>query len=266
MQAGAQPDWYIGPFEGVLRLMPGYLGDFSLEWVIPTPWGGNSLAMPVLIPMIPIAVMFLGLFIWPWIEAWITGDRRERHILDRPRNAPARTAVGVATMTFYMIIWGMGSNDLIATHFMLSLNDITYWSRVLVFLGPVLAYILTKRICLALQRKDREIALHGHEGGLIEVDQDGGFHEVHRRPGDHELWTLVSYEAPAPSGPQPNGKGKVTRVEKMRASLNRMWFEDRVEPVTRNEYYEALTHDQHDEGGGGLVAAQSRGRLNPGGD
>lgn len=265
VQAGAQPDWYIGPFEGVLRLMPGYLGDFSLEWVIPTPWGGNSLAMPVLIPMVPIAVMFLGLFIWPWIEAWITGDRKERHLLDRPRNAPTRTAIGVATMTFYMIIWGMGSNDLIATHFMLSLNDITYWSRVLVFVGPVIAYILTKRICLALQRKDREIALHGFEGGIIEVDQSGGFHEVHRRPSDHQLWTLVSYEAPAPSGPQPNAKGKITWVEKMRAGLNRMWFEDRVEPVTPEEYQAALAHEHHDEEHGGLVAAESQGRLTSGG-
>lgn len=266
VQAGAQPDWYIGPFEGVLRLMPGYLGDFSLEWVIPTPWGGNSLALPVLIPMIPVALMFLGLFVWPWIEAWITGDRKERHLLDRPRNAPTRTAFGAAMMTFYMVMWGMGSNDLIATHFMLSLNDITYWSRVLIFLGPVIAYILTKRICLALQRKDREIALHGHEGGIIEVDQAGGFHEVHRRPSDHELWTLVSYDAPEPSGPQPNRKGKVTRTEKVRAWLNRIWFEDRVEPITYEEYREALSHDHHDEGGGGLAAAESRGRLTPGGE
>ena len=182
MQAGAQPDWYIGPFEGVLRLMPGFIGDFSLEWVIPTPWGGNSLALPVLIPMIPVGIMFLGVFIWPWIEAWITGDRKEHHLLDRPRNAPTRTAVGAATMTFYMILWGMGSNDIIATHFSLSLNDITYWSRVLVFVGPVIAYLLTKRICLALQRKDRETALHGHEAGVIEVSPDGGFHERHTRP------------------------------------------------------------------------------------
>ena len=265
VQAGAQPDWYIGPFEGVLRLMPGYLGDFSLEWVIPTPWGGNSLAMPVLIPMIPVGVMFLVMFIWPWIEAWITGDRREHHLLDRPRNAPTRTAIGAAAMTFYMIMWGMGSNDLIATHFMLSLNDITYWSRVLIFVGPVIAYILTKRICLALQRKDREIALHGHEAGIISVDQDGGFHEVHKRPSDHDLWTLVSYDAPLPSGPRPNRKGKITRTEKLRAGLNRIWFEDRVAPVTAEEYREALSHDHHDGGGGGLAAAESVGRLGPGG-
>ena len=246
VQAGAQPDWYIGPFEGVLRLMPGYLGDFSLEWVIPTPWGGNSLAMPVLIPMIPVALIFLGMFVWPWIESWITKDTKERHLLDRPRNAPTRTAFGVAIVTNYMIMWGMGSNDLIATHFQLSLNDITYWSRVLFFLGPVIAYILTKRICLSLQRKDRETALHGDEAGVIQVSADGGFSEKHRRLDDYELWTLVSYDSPEPTPAQPNAKGKITLLEKFRARLNRAFYEDRVAPVSREEYLEALEHDHHE--------------------
>lgn len=262
VQAGAQPDWYIGPFEGVLRLMPGYLGDFSLERVIPTPWGGNSLAFPVLIPLIPVALLFLGLFVWPWIESWITGDKKEHHILDRPRNAPTRTAFGVAVMTNYMVMWGMGSNDLIATHFQLSLNDITYWSRVLFFLGPVIAYILTKRICLSLQRKDRETALHGHEAGVIEMLPHGEFREKHARPDNYELWTLVAYDSPEPTPARPNAKGKVTVIEKVRARLNRAFFEDRVAPVGRGEYLEALEHDHHDSptelpAAGGLDAIES---------
>ena len=152
-------------------------------------------------------------------------------------------------MTFYMIMWGMGSNDLIATHFQLSLNDITYWSRVLIFVGPVIAYILTKRICLALQRKDRETVLHGHEAGVIEVSADGEFHERHTPLSEYEAWTLVSYEAPAPTPARPNAKGKVTLAEKIRARLNRMFFEDRVEPVSREEYLEALEHSHHEPKG-----------------
>lgn len=224
------------------------------------------MAFPILLGILPVAVLFIGMFLWPWIEAWITGDRKERHLLDRPRNAPTRTAVGTAAVTFYMIMWGMGANDIIATHFSLSLNDITYWSRVLIFVGPVVAYILTKRICLALQRKDRETALHGHEAGVIEVSPDGGFHERHQRLSDHELWTLTSFEAPRPSGPRPNAKGKVTAVEKLRAGLNRMWFEERVAPVTREEYQQALEHDHHDEDGGLEAAGSSQGRITRGGD
>ncbi|WP_010525649.1 cytochrome bc complex cytochrome b subunit [Nesterenkonia sp. F] len=259
VQAGAQPDWYIGPFEGVLRMMPGWIGDIPLEFVIPTPWGGNTVATPVLVPLIPIAVLFAGMFLWPWIEAWISGDKRDHHILDRPRNAPARTAFGTATVTFYCILWGMGANDLIATHFHLSLNDITYWSRVLIFVGPVIAFILTKRICLALQRKDRDTVLHGHEAGVIEMKPHGEFTERHRRPNDYELYTLVAFESPEPSGPVPNAKGKVTRTEKLRARLNRWFYEDRVAPVSRREYLEALEHDHHDgHEDGGLEAREQQ--------
>ncbi|WP_146341633.1 cytochrome bc complex cytochrome b subunit [Nesterenkonia sp. NBAIMH1] len=259
VQAGAQPDWYIGFLEGALRMMPGYIGEMSLEFVLPTPWGGNAIATPILLPMGIIGIMFAGMFAWPWIEAWITGDKREHHLLDRPRNAPTRTAVGVATVFFYGLMWGMGSNDLIATHFQLSVNDLVYWSWAAFFLGIPLTYILTKRICLSLQRKDRETALHGHEAGVIEVSPDGGFSERHKMLSDYELWTLVAYEAPAPSGPRPNAKGKVTSVEKLRARLNRMFFEDRVEPVSRGEYLEALEHHGHQPDQ--LEAASSAGAV-----
>lgn len=262
VQAGTQPDWYIGWFDGVLRIVPGFLGNIPLEFVLPTPWGGNAVATPVLISMIPITVLLLGVFIWPWLENWITGDKREHHILDRPRNAPTRTAFGVAMVVWYLVMWGAASSDLMATHFALSLNDVIYWLRAAFFLGPIIAYLLTKRICLALQRKDREVALHGHEAGVIEVSADGEFHEQHKLPSEYELWTLVSYEAPAPSGPRPNAKGKITAVEKIRARLNRIWFEDRVEPVSRAEYLEVLEH--HGHGPAGLDAAQSREAITAG--
>jgi ubiquinol-cytochrome c reductase cytochrome b subunit len=262
VQAGTQPDWYIGWFDGVLRIMPGFIGNIPLEFVIPTPWGGNSIATPVLVPMIPITLLLLGVFVWPWLENWITGDKREHHLLDRPRNAPTRTAFGVAMVVWYLVMWGAASSDLMATHFALSLNDVIYWLRAAFFLGPIIAYLLTKRICLALQRKDREVALHGHEAGVIEVSADGEFHEQHKLPNEHELWTLVSYEAPAPSGPQPNAKGKITPLEKLRARLNRIWFEDRVEPVSREEYLEVMRH--HGHGPSALEAAESRQAITAG--
>lgn len=256
VQAGTQPDWYIGWFDGVLRIMPGFIGQLPLEFVIPTPWGGNALALPVLIPMLPITALLLGVFVWPWVESWITGDKREHHILDRPRNAPTRTAFGVAMVVWYLVMWGAASSDLMATHFYLSLNDVIYWLRAAFFLAPIIAFILTKRICLALQRKDRETVLHGHEAGVIEMLPHGEFREKHTRPSDYELYTLVAFESPAPSGPRPNARGKVTRIEKVRARLNTWFYEDRVEPVSREEYLEALAHDHHDDGhAAGLEAA-----------
>ena len=110
-------------------------------------------------------ILFTALVLYPFIESWVTGDKREHHILDRPRNAPTRTAFGVMAITFYGIAVINGANDLAATHFDLSINPITWFARIGLFVLPPLAYIVTKRICLGLQRRDREKLLHGRETG-----------------------------------------------------------------------------------------------------
>ncbi|PXA81507.1 ubiquinol-cytochrome c reductase cytochrome b subunit [Auritidibacter sp. NML120636] len=248
VSAGTQPDWYVGFGDGALRLMPGMLGDFSFLWHIPMPWGENALPMGVLAPLIPMGLLILGMFVWPWIERWITKDNREHHVLDRPRNAPGRTSVGVAGVIFYCVMWAAASSDLIATHFHVSLNDVTYVLRVLYFLGPILGFIITRRVCLSLQRKDREIALHGREAGIIQMSPGGGFSEKHERVSDYRLYELVAFESQKPVPAQPNKKGKIGGMEKMRAGLARLLYEERVEPVSRAELAEAEAHDHgHEE-------------------
>ncbi|MGO1182038.1 MAG: cytochrome bc1 complex cytochrome b subunit [Micrococcaceae bacterium] len=247
VQAGTQPDWYIGFADGVLRLMPGMLGDVSFLVHIPMPWGTNALPLGVLIPLIPAGLLIGGMFAWPWIERWITKDNKEHHILDRPRNAPTRTAIGVAGVINYCVMWAAASSDLMATHFHVALNDVTYILRALFFLGPILGFIITKRICLALQRKDREIVLHGREAGVIEQSPEGGYTERHERLDEYKLYRLVSFNQVAPQPVQANRKGKITATEKLRARLSKWFFEERVEPVTRAELEDAESHDHHHE-------------------
>ncbi|MGO1883881.1 MAG: cytochrome bc1 complex cytochrome b subunit [Citricoccus sp.] len=244
VQAGTQPDWYIGFVDGALRLMPGMLGEFSFKWDIPLPWGTNTLALGVLLPaLVPAGILFSLMFGWPWIERWITKDNREHHILDRPRNAPTRTGVGVAGVVWYCVMWAAASSDLIATHFHVALNDVTYWLRFLFIFGPIIGFIIAKRVCLALQRKDREIVLHGREAGVIEMTPEGEFRERHERLDDYKLYKLVSFESRKPLPAQPGSDGKVSGSEKRRAKLHRWFYEDRVEPVTRAELAEAKSHD-----------------------
>jgi|SRR5690625_2915375 len=245
VSAGTQPDWYIGWVDGVLRLMPGMLGDFSFLWHIPMPWGWNAIPMGVLVPMLPAGALIIGMFLWPWIERGITGDNREHHILDRPRNAPGRTAVGVAAVIFYCVMWAAASSDLMAVYFMLSLNDVAYVLRFLLIFGPIIGFIVTKRICLSLQRKDREIALHGRETGIIEFSPEGAILERHELVDEYRLYELVAFESPEPVPAQPNKKGKVGMLEKYRARWSRHFFEDRVEPVTAAELIEA--HAEFDQ-------------------
>ncbi|GAA0932159.1 ubiquinol-cytochrome c reductase cytochrome b subunit [Nonomuraea longicatena] len=177
ISAGSQPDFYMGFLEGSLRLMP--------------PWEINlfgtahagTLPMSVIIPaLLPMGIIFTGLGLYPFLERWITGDNRDHHVTDRPRNNPHRTAIGMSAITFYGVLWLLGANDELAANFQISLNATTIVGRVLVLVGPVIAYIITYRICLGLQRSDAAIIGHGVESGVIKRLPHGEFIEVHTAP------------------------------------------------------------------------------------
>jgi ubiquinol-cytochrome c reductase cytochrome b subunit len=235
VSAGTQPDWYIGFADGALRLLPP-----GLDLVI----GGYTLPFGVLIPLLGLVLFIAVVAFYPFIEAWITGDKREHHILDRPRNTPVRTAIGAAGVTFYAVLWAAASSDLIATHFRLSIEGVIHALQALAILGPIIAYIVTKRVCLGLQKKDREIALHGFESGRIVRLPGGEYIEVHQPLDEYERWRLTSYNDYKPLMIRPNADGKITVNQRMRAGLSRWFFEDRIVPVSKGEI-ESSKHDHH---------------------
>ncbi|QAY62917.1 cytochrome bc complex cytochrome b subunit [Xylanimonas allomyrinae] len=243
VSAGAQPDWYMLFLEGALRLMPG-----QAEIVI----GGFTLSLNVLVPALVVpGILFTFLLAYPFIEAKVTGDHREHHVLDRPRNVPVRTGLGVAFLTAFIILALAGSNDLIATHFHLSINEITWVFRVLLFVGPWFAFWVTKRLCLGLQRKDRELVLHGHESGRIVRFASGEYIEVHTPLDEQERWLRVNYEARTPLelAPATDARGvkrKGYAAEKRWHRLSKFFFEDRIEPVTPAELTAAHAHGEHE--------------------
>jgi ubiquinol-cytochrome c reductase cytochrome b subunit len=114
--------------------------------------------------------------------------------------------------------------------------------QVLFFLGPVLAFFITKRICIGLQKKDREIALHGFESGRIVRLPGGEYIEVHEQLDDYERWRLVSFNENRPLEMHPDENGRISIVQRTRAGLSHWFFEDRIAPVTKAEV-ERL--DQH---------------------
>lgn len=243
--AGSQPDWYMGWLDGAVRLTPGFF-EFALF--------GYTFSFNIIIPALLIpGLVTMPMILYPWIEQWATGDRREHHLLDRPRNMPTRTALGVMAITFYLLLLVSGGNDIIATHLRLSINDITNSLRLLVFVVPPLAFLLTKRICLGLQRKDREKVLHGRETGVIYRTEDGEFFEVHAPLDEHDRWLLVQHDAYRPLEPAPAEDARGVRrpgarLDGIKAKLSSFYFEDRVEPVTPAEL-EAAHHEHHDDHG-----------------
>ncbi len=206
----------MGFLEGSLRLMP------SWEINLFGTAHAGTVPLSVLIPaLLPLGLIITGLVLFPFLEQWVTGDRREHHIVDRPRNNPHRTAIGVTAVTFYGLLWLMGANDVIASNFHISLNWTTYIGRVLIFLGPALAYLITYRMCLGLQRSDAATIGHGVESGVIKRLPHGEFVEIHAAPaGDIEA--LVEGKKPVPMLPGSTEDGAGVLPEAARGPLGRL--------------------------------------------
>jgi ubiquinol-cytochrome c reductase cytochrome b subunit len=237
--AGAQPDWYMGFADGALRLFPGWT-EFDVF--------GFTLSLNVFIPsLIVMPLLYTIAGVYPFIESWVTGDKREHHLLDRPRNAPTRTGLGVMAITFYLILFFAAGNDLIAIKLGLSINDITRTFQVLIWVLPPLAYWVTKRICMSLQRRDRDLVLHGRESGRVVRTAEGSFFEVHEPLPEQERWTLVQQETHTPiklwGKVDANGvRRSGTLRQSLRAKVSSFYFADGVHPVTPAELA-AAHHD-----------------------
>lgn len=242
VSAGSQPDWYMGWVEGAIRIIP--------NWE--SHWGPTTWSWQIFLPGVGLmGVLFGALAAWPFIEAWLTADDSEHHILDRPRNAPTRTALGVAAMTCYAMFWLGGGNDIIATQFNVSLNAVTYVLRVAVFVAPVIAFIVTKRICLSLQRADRDRVLHGSESGAIKRHVDGNYTEAHAPISDEEAFVLTQHKQHAALAVSPVEDEHGVRIKDpkavsgLRARLSAWFVGDDIAKPTAGEIADA-----HHHGGG----------------
>ncbi|MEP7035967.1 MAG: cytochrome b, partial [Actinomycetota bacterium] len=237
--AGSQPDWYMGFADGALRLFPGFFEFHAL---------GYTLSLNVFIPaLVVMPLLYTIAGVYPFIESWVTGDKREHHLLDRPRNAPTRTGLGIMALSFYLVLFFAAGNDIIAIKMGLSINDITRALQVMLIVVPPLAYWVTKRICLSLQRRDRDLVLHGRETGRLVRTAEGKFFEAHEPLPEFERWPLVQHETPTPlqlrATVDANGVSRRgTRSERLRARVSGFYFSERVDAVTPAEL-SAAHHD-----------------------
>jgi ubiquinol-cytochrome c reductase cytochrome b subunit len=142
---GAQPDWYLGWLIGALRLVPGFdvtLGDYTL---VPNPFWGGAL--------FPLVVFFV-LAVTPWVERRLTGDHAYHNLLDRPRDAPGRTAFGAAFFTWVFLVFFAGSADRVYVFLGLDYTAQIWAYRFLVWAMPLFVFVVTRRVCRELQSGD----------------------------------------------------------------------------------------------------------------
>jgi len=173
VSAGTVPDWYMGWTDGLVRLWPAwevYLGNYT----IPAPFFPFMLGLPLLTGVAAV---------YPWIEKKFTKDYAHHNLLQRPRDVPVRTSLGVMAITFFMVSLLSAANDVLAEKFDVSLNATTWMGRIGLLVLPPLAYAITYRLCLGLQRSDRMVLEHGVETGIIKRLPHGEFIEVHQPLG-----------------------------------------------------------------------------------
>ncbi len=187
VSAGSQPDWYLAWADGILRIYPAwelYLGDYT----VPPVFFAGAIGM---------GLLFGLLIAYPLLERKLSKDTAHHNLLQRPRDAPVRTGLGVMALTFFMVLEISGFNDIVAYQFDISLNAMTWAGRIGLLLLPPLAYYVTYRICLGLQRSDREVLEHGVETGIIKRLPHGEFIEVHQPLGpvdDHGHPVPLEYQ------------------------------------------------------------------------
>lgn len=234
ISAGSQPDFYMGWLDGLVRMTPN----------IETHALGHTISWNILIPALIVpGIFFTGLALFPFIESWINGDKGEHHLLERPRNAATRTSLGVGGLTFMIVALLNGGNDIVATHFGLTINGIMWFTRIGIFVLPVIAFIITKRICLGLQHKDRDTVLHGRETGRLVMLPNGEFIEVHEEISAEDKWTLTQHkqyqELPGPVSVDASGvERKVSFKERTRRGLSKWMYGEQVAKPTPKDLRE----------------------------
>ena len=135
---GAQPDWYLGWLIGGLRLVPSIDVTVGRYTLFPNPfWGGAAFPL----------VVFGFLYFWPAIERKVTGDHGFHNLLERPRDNPMRTAVGIGMATWVLLVFIAGSSDRVYVWLNVSYTSQIEVYRVLVFVIPLLAAAIAYRVC-----------------------------------------------------------------------------------------------------------------------
>ena len=172
VSAGSQPDFYMMWTDGLIRLWPAW--EFY-------PFGHTVPAAVAVAVM--MGVVFALLIAWPFLEKRFTGDDAHHNLLQRPRDAPVRTAIGAMAIAFYVVLTFSAMNDIIAFKFHVSLNATTWIGRIGMVVLPALVYYVTYRWAISLQRSDRAVMDHGIETGILKRLPHGAYIELHQPLG-----------------------------------------------------------------------------------
>jgi ubiquinol-cytochrome c reductase cytochrome b subunit len=184
VSAGSQSDWYLGFLDGSVRLWP--------HWEFRS--FGHEIANPVFPGLLIPGIIFTVIYAWPWIDKRIYRDYGRHNLLDRPRDKPFRTGIGVACIIFFTVETLATAADLLANNLRIGFERIIEILQIAVLVGPIVGFAIAFYTCRALQKTNAH-PIQRPIGGIILRASDGSYHTL----GDHH--------APASAGENGHGNG-----------------------------------------------------------
>ncbi len=178
VSAGAQPDWYVGWLDGSVRLWP--------HWEFRS--FGHEIANPFFPGVLVPGIVFTIMFAWPQIDRLIYKDHVAHNLLDRPRDKPFRTAVGVGALAFFTDLTFASGTDLLGNDLHMPFERLIEILQYGVFVAPLVAGAIAYKTCQALQRTDAHPIMKP-VGGILIRTADGAYHTLgdeHGAHGDHD--------------------------------------------------------------------------------
>lgn len=132
-----------------------------------------------------------------------------------------------------------------AFSFQLSVNVLTWVFRIGFFVFPVLAFLLTKRLCLALQSHELRLLSEGEETGEVVQNVYGAMEPGHAPVAPARLYRFLARDLPSPAACPDES---APRRQRLWATLNRWYYRRRVtlpaSPVQQRRVEEALAQPQ----------------------
>ncbi len=214
--AGAGPLWYLAFVDGALRLIPP-------GWEIVV--FGRTVTLAVLAPAAIATMFLLAILVYPLVERWATGDRREHLGPARARDYPVRTAIGAAGIALYVVLWAAAGSDTIATRFGLSIEGVLVALQLLALGAPLIAFAVTWRICKDLRTKARDVAVHGFETGRIVRMPGGEYVEIHQAlPAARLAIEAAPDDRAVPIKLRPDENGRIGIARRAQARASRLFW------------------------------------------
>jgi ubiquinol-cytochrome c reductase cytochrome b subunit len=167
VSAGSQPDWYLAWLDGGVRLWP--------HWEFRS--FGHEIANPFFPGLLIPGILFTIMFAWPMIDRRIYNDHGAHNLLDRPRDKPFRTGVGVAAIIFFSDLTLATGTDLLANDLHIAFERLIEILQYGAFVGPIVGFLIAYRTCIALKRTGAH-PIQRPVGGVIYRTAEGGYHTV----------------------------------------------------------------------------------------